>query len=145
MKTTLLMVALLTPGLALAKCPIGQDQVFSCPTDLGGSLNICQADQDITLTHIEDGKVFGQVSVPNAQLKWKREANDYNTTDIQSEFTFTSEKVEYSITMHEIKGDASSNVADIVYTTKGEKMKFVNCLPSKPKFDHRKVKAQQSR
>lgn len=145
MKTTLTLLALMIPGLAIAKCPAGQDLVFSCTTELGGSLNICQADQHVALTHVEDGKFVVEVSVANAQFKWKRSGNEYNAFETQTELTFETDKIEYSITIHEIKGDSTSNTADIVYLTRGEKMKFIHCLPAKPKFDHRKIKVPQSR
>ena len=140
MKHTLILLALFAPGTAMA-CPKGDATVFSCPTDLGGSLNICQGKQAITLKHTESGKVVAEISIPNASFKWSR--GDVGN-DTQTEFSFQGQHTYYSFTTHQIQGDPESNAADIVIIGSDDEMKFVNCLPAAPAFDHKKILAPQA-
>lgn len=141
MKHTLILLALFTPGAAMA-CPKGDATVFSCPTDLGGSLNICQGKQAITLKHTENGKVLADISLSNAAFKWSRGL--MGDKDTQTEFSFQGQQSNYSFTTHEITGEKKNNSVDIMVTEVGGKIDFVNCLPAAPAFDYKKILAPQA-
>jgi hypothetical protein len=139
--TTLALLAGLAPFSALA-CAPGETLVFSCPTDRGKHIEVCQAKTAIHYTYGKPGQAPElTLSEKNETFVW--EHGEGVSAGIGDDLIFRNGATRYLIS-HVINFDDRSDVnAHLTVMRLGKDNIYIECVAEKVRFNPAAIKARQ--
>lgn len=140
MKTrTVALLLCLSPSAVLA-CEPGEKLVFSCPTDKGKHVEICQAPTAINYTYGKPGQPELKLSEKNSAFVW--EHGEGVGSGVGDDLLFKNGATTYTISHVSSFDDISDTEAHILVRQPGKEDAFIQCVSGKTKFNSKAIKAK---
>lgn len=139
--TTLALLAGLAPISALA-CAPGDTLVFSCPTDQGKHVEVCQAKAAIHYIYGKPGQAPElKLSEKNSTFVW--EHGEGVSAGIADDLIFHNGATRYVISHVSNFDDRSDVSAHLTVMWPGKDNSYIECVADKIRFDPTAIKARQ--
>ncbi len=141
MKTrTVALLLCLSPSAVLA-CEPGEKLVFSCPTDKGKYVEVCQAPTAIHYTYGKRGQP------PELKLSEKNQAFVWEHAEgvgsgVGDDLLFKNGPTHYTISHVSNFDDITDTEAHILVRQPGKEDAFIQCASGKTKFNPNAIKAK---
>lgn len=139
MSRSLLLVLAMTSGPAIAACPAGESEVFSCLTDTAKEVRVCQGAQAITYRYGSAGKA-PELTMSEANHSFEWEHGEAPSAGILDYLTFNNGATRYVIEHQSAYGDPSDASAHLT-VSHGTNLSIVECA-SQLRFTPKAIKAE---
>jgi hypothetical protein len=142
MKLTTLALSLLWIPLPLLACGPGETLVFSCPTDRGKHIEVCQANTAIHYTYGKPGQAPElRLSEKNETFVW--EHGEGVSAGIGDDLIFGNGATRYMISHVSNFDDRSDVNAHLTVMQHGKDNISIECVAKRIRFNPTAIKAQQ--
>jgi len=140
MKASLIAILLALCPIAALACDAGEQPVFSCTTDHGKQVEVCQAPQSIHYAYGLPGKPAElRLSKTNEEFSWQH--FEGVISGIEDDLTFDNGSTRYLITHVADFDDPSKANANIVVMQPETANRYIECA-SGIRFDASAIKAK---
>lgn len=137
---TLALLLCLSPSAVLA-CEPGEKLVFSCPTDKGKHVEVCQAATAIHYTYGKPGQPPKlKLSEKNQTFVW--EHGEGVGSGVGDDLVFKNGATSYTISHVSNFDDPTDTEAHILIRQPGKEDAYIQCASGKAKFNPNAIKAK---